>query len=74
MDGLINSYDYFQALKENRGGDYLANIGLDYVFANEYIITNSMPYRYQFFPTELFLVNGAPAYGQKILMQFQPGK
>jgi hypothetical protein len=74
MDGLINSYAYFQALKENQGGKYLANIGLDYIFANEYIITNSMPYRQQFSPTELFLVDGAPAYGQKVLMQYTPGK
>jgi hypothetical protein len=74
MDGLINSYAYFQALKENRGGKYLANIGLDYIFANEYIITNSMPYSQQFSPSELFLVSDAPAYGQKVLMRFIPIK
>jgi hypothetical protein len=74
MDGLINSYPYFQALKENQGGKYLANIGLGYIFANEYIITNSMPYRQQFSATELFPVDGAPSYGQKVLMRYIPGK
>jgi hypothetical protein len=74
MDGLINSYPYFQSLKENRGGKYLANIGLDYIFANEYIIKSSIPYRQQFSPTELILVDSAPAYGQKVLMHFLPGK
>lgn len=74
MDGLINSYAYFQALKENQGGKYLAKIGLNYIFANEYIITNTAPYRQQFSPTELFLVGGAPAYGQKVLMRYLPGK
>lgn len=74
MDGLINSYPYFQSLKANQGGKYLANIGLDYIFANEYIITNSMPYRQQFSPTELILVEGAPVYGQKVLMRYVPLK
>jgi hypothetical protein len=74
MDGLINSHAYFQALKDNRAGEYLADIGLDYIFANSYIITNSMPYRQQFSPTELFPVEGAPAYGQKVLMRFEPEK
>ena len=74
MDGLINSYQYFQALKNNEGGIYLAKRGLNYIFANPYIITNTMPYRYQFNPNELLPVPGAPAYGQKVLMHFRPEK
>lgn len=74
MDGLINSYAYFQALKQNQGGKYLANIGMDYIFANRYIITSSMPYRYQFTPEELITVDGAPVYGQKELMRYIPIK
>jgi hypothetical protein len=74
MDGLINSYAYFQALQENRGGKYLAEKGLGYIFANQYIITSSMPYRQQFSPQELSLVEGAPAYGQKVLMRYTPIK
>jgi hypothetical protein len=72
MDGLINSYAYFQALKKNEGGKYLENIGLNYIFANRYIITSSMPYRYQFSPEELIPVDGAPVYGQKELMRYDP--
>jgi hypothetical protein len=71
MDGLINSYTYFQAMQANRGGEYLAARGLNYIFANQYIITSSMPYRQQFTPDELTPVTGAPAYGQKELMHFK---
>lgn len=71
MDGLINSYSYFQALQENRGGAYLAERGLDYIFANPYIVTSSMPYRQQFTAEELIPVEGAPAYGQKELLHFK---
>jgi len=71
MDGLINSYPYFQALQANHGGDYLAEKGLTYVFANQYILTNSMPYRQQFTPEEFSPVAGAPVYGQKELMHFK---
>jgi len=74
MDGLINSYAYFQALKENRGGKYLAERGLNYIFANDYILTSSMPYRQQFSVEELTPVEGAPTYGQKILMRYTPTK
>lgn len=72
MDGLINSYAYFQALKAGQAGQYLANIGLDYVFANHYIITASMPYAQQFRPEQFTPVEGAPAYGRKELMKFSP--
>ncbi len=74
MDGLINSFAYFQALKQNQGGIFLAKKGLNYVFANRYIITSSMPYRYQFTSDELITVDEAPAYGQKELMQYIPKK
>ena len=72
MDGLINSYAYFDALKTNQGGLFLKELGLNYVFANRYIITSSMPYRYQFTPDELLTVKNAPEYGQKVLMQYIP--
>jgi hypothetical protein len=74
MDGLINSYAYFQALKQNKGGKYLAKIGMGYVFASKYIITSSMPYRYQFTADELISMPDAPAYGRKELMRYKPLK
>ena len=47
MDGLINSYDYFQAHKERRGDDYLAEMGMDYVFVNPLLLAG-IPYRGEF--------------------------
>jgi hypothetical protein len=71
MDGLINSYAYFQAMRAGKGGDYLAAMGLNYVFANRYIVTETMPYVEQFKAEELIPV-GAPEYGRKELLKFVP--
>ncbi len=72
MDGLINSYPYFQALKTGQASRYLEEIGLDYVFANQYIITHSAPYDQQFKPEQFTPVPGAPKYGQKEMLKFSP--
>ena len=48
LDGLINSYEYFQALKEFKAASYLDKIGLDYIYANPYMIAESDPYRQNF--------------------------
>lgn len=48
MDGLINSYDYFQAQKDGRADEYLAAMGLDYVFANPDILLFETPYKGKF--------------------------
>jgi hypothetical protein len=47
MDGLINSYSYFQALQTRTGGQFLENMGLDYVLANP-VILDQQPYKGQF--------------------------
>jgi len=47
MDGLINSYPYFQALQAGQAGAYLENMGLDYVLANPAIL-DQQPYKGQF--------------------------
>lgn len=47
MDGLINSYEYFQAHKAGHGDEYLAAIGLDYVFVNPALLQD-LPYRGEF--------------------------
>lgn len=44
MDGLVNSYEYFLALKSGQGAQFLANEGVDYIFGNEYILTETNPY------------------------------
>lgn len=48
LDGLINSYQYFQMLKNGRANEYLDKIGMDYVYANKYILTSSEPYERMF--------------------------
>lgn len=47
MDGLINSYPYFQALQARQAGAYLEQIGVDYVLANPTIL-DQQPYKGQF--------------------------
>ena len=47
MDGLINSYPYFQALQARQAGAYLEKLGLDYVLANPTIL-DQQPYKGQF--------------------------
>jgi hypothetical protein len=66
MDGLINSYAYFQALQAGQAAEYLEQMGLDYVFANLEIIDTNYPYRGQF---EGRLGSGV-RYGGKLLMRF----
>jgi hypothetical protein len=47
MDGLINSYEYFLALKTGTGADYLYDHRLGYVFANQGLL-RIPPYSGQF--------------------------
>ncbi len=44
MDGLMNTHDYLLALQSGNGADYLAGLGVDYIFGNEYILTETNPY------------------------------
>ncbi len=47
MDGLVNSYTYFELLKNKEAGKYLADQGMNYVMANLDIL-DSLPYRGQY--------------------------
>ena len=67
MDGLINSYAYFQALQTHTGGEYLQNIGLDYVLANP-VILDQQPYKGQF---DEYLEPLRVYYGGKQLMHYR---
>jgi hypothetical protein len=44
LDGLMNSVEYLQALKANRGTEFLDRLGLTFIDANEYMVTSSDPY------------------------------
>lgn len=67
MDGLINSYAYFQALQTGQGGEYLQHIGLDYVLANP-VILDQQPYKGQF---NEYLEPLYVYYGGKQLMHYR---
>jgi hypothetical protein len=49
LDGLINSNDYFQRMRRGKTGEYFDKIGLDYVYGNIYMITQSDPYARMFY-------------------------
>lgn len=70
MDGLINSYDYFQALQAHTAGEYLYERGLDYVLANP-VILDQQPYKGQFndYMTPLNIT-----YGGKQLMRYRSAR
>jgi hypothetical protein len=44
LDGLMNSTEYLQAMKRNRGAEFLDRLGLTFIDANEYMVTSSDPY------------------------------
>ncbi|HSG45546.1 MAG TPA: hypothetical protein VLA72_20560, partial [Anaerolineales bacterium] len=67
MDGLINSYDYFNLLKSKSAGDYLMETGMDYILANPTIL-GQLPYRNQFEP---YIKATGVRYGGKDLMRYQ---
>jgi hypothetical protein len=66
MDGLINSYSYFEALQARTGGQFLENMGLDYVLANP-VILDQQPYKGQF---NEYLSPLNVYYGGKQLMHY----
>jgi hypothetical protein len=48
LDGLINSYEYFHLLRRVKAAEYYDRIGLDYVYGNIYMVTESDPYARNF--------------------------
>lgn len=67
MDGLINSYPYFQANKAHKGSDYLYEMGLDYFFANPDFL-EIQPYRGQY-TGRMEIIE---FYGGKAVIRFLP--
>jgi hypothetical protein len=67
MDGLINSPQYFKALQSQTADLYLANIGLDYIFANPVLI-NGAPYYGQF--NDLYEID-IDRFGGKVLTKLK---
>ncbi len=48
LDGLINSPEYFQRMRRGKTSEYFDRIGLDYVYGNIYMVTQSDPYARMF--------------------------
>ena len=67
MDGLINSYEYFEALQAGTAADYLYDTGLRYVFANPTLLAAN-PYRGQYSDRLESLVD----WGGKDLLRLLP--
>ena len=67
MDGLINSYPYYLAMKNGSGPDYLYREGLRYIFANPDLL-KAPPYSGQY-AGRLTLVAD---YGDKDLLRLSP--
>ncbi|MGE5463835.1 MAG: hypothetical protein ACM3PS_10800, partial [Syntrophothermus sp.] len=67
MDGLINSYQYFQLLKQKQAGKFLADMGMNYVLANIQIL-DGLPYRGQY---RDYLVRTEFRYGGKELAHYR---
>jgi hypothetical protein len=44
LDGLMNSKEYFEALKTRNTHPILKRMGMEYVYANQYAILSSPPY------------------------------
>lgn len=67
MDGLINSFDYFQALKKGEAPVYLNQKGMVIIFANAGLL-NLAPYNSQFAP----YLERFGEYGGKALFYLLP--
>jgi len=66
MDGLINSYPYFHALQNQEAGEFLYEMGMDYVFANPYIL-DRQPYKGQY---NEYMDTTNIRYGGKLLFHY----
>ena len=44
LDGLMNSVEYFESMKDGTAAAFLDRLGMDYVYANAYMVTKSEPY------------------------------
>jgi len=68
MDGLINSYEYFHLLQERKSGEYLAEIGMDYILANPNLLSQ-LPYNRQY---EAYYQLTDERFGGKQLIRYRP--
>ena len=70
MDGLINSYEYFELHKVGRGDEHLTEMGMDYVFVNPLLLAD-LPYKGEF---ENRLGEPIANYRKKAVIKFFPAE
>ena len=58
LDGLINSAEYFEAMKNGTAYIFLEKLGLQYVYGSEYVLLDSDPYRWIFTDRLEFIEKG----------------
>jgi hypothetical protein len=71
LDGLMNSPEYFWALRNWQAGEFLDKLGLNYVFGNEYMIFHSSPYR-TFLPDRLVKIGRLAGEDRFTLFKYYP--
>ena len=69
LDGLINSIEYFEALKTGTADKILDAMGVDYVFGNPYMLLESNPYK-AIFKDNLHLLKHIPGPDNFILYDY----
>jgi hypothetical protein len=69
MDGLINSAEYFDALKNGTAGAFLDGLPLDYVYGKAYVLKSSDPYR-SFLPERLDKIGMIRGYDNFTLYRY----
>lgn len=67
IDGVINSMEYFRLLQSGKGADFLASIGVDYIFGQSKLIEDLPPYR-KMFQEKLDLVTTFVDEGSEIIL------
>lgn len=45
LDGLVNSYAYYQSLRAGDAAEYLEEVGVDYIIGREEFLLNYQPYK-----------------------------
>jgi len=69
LDGLVNSPEYFRALKNGTANDFLNKLNLRYVYGKEYMIKSSDPYE-AIFVNRLEEIKQIPGTGGFVLYRY----
>lgn len=67
LDGLINGFEYFQALEHDQAAAYLRNIGMDYVLGSREFLLKYPPYASNF-SGHLIPVDGQASAGDRMTL------